>query len=65
MAVTVFFAISFFFISGLPEIDLPPIDPLKIPKLRILQGEGPVNVNAALDNVLVTGFGKTEVLLSQ
>lgn len=50
---------------GLPEIDLPPIDPLNIPKIRILQGEGPVNVNAALDNVLVTGFGKTEVLLSQ
>ncbi|OWR42075.1 hypothetical protein KGM_202005 [Danaus plexippus plexippus] len=50
---------------GLPEIDLPPIDPLNIPKLRILQGEGPVNINAALDNVVVTGFGKTEVLHSQ
>ncbi|XP_028157583.1 circadian clock-controlled protein-like [Ostrinia furnacalis] len=50
---------------GLPEIDMPPLDPLKIPKIRILQGEGPVNVNAALDDVTVTGFGKTEVLLSQ
>ncbi|CAH2108488.1 unnamed protein product [Euphydryas editha] len=50
---------------GLPEIDLPPIDPLNIPKIRILQGDGPVNVNAALDNVVVTGFGHTEVLLSQ
>ncbi|XP_047530287.1 uncharacterized protein LOC125066298 [Vanessa atalanta] len=50
---------------GLPEIDLPPIDPLNIPKIRILQGDGPVNVNAALDNVVVTGFGRTEVLLSQ
>ncbi|XP_045494943.1 circadian clock-controlled protein daywake-like [Colias croceus] len=50
---------------GLPEIDLPSLDPLKIPKIRILQGEGPVNVNAALDDVIVTGFGKTIVLLSQ
>ncbi|XP_053612600.1 circadian clock-controlled protein daywake-like [Plodia interpunctella] len=50
---------------GLPEIGLPPLDPLKIPKIRILQGEGPVNVNAALDDVTVTGFGKTDVLLSQ
>ncbi|XP_023954809.2 uncharacterized protein LOC112058318 [Bicyclus anynana] len=50
---------------GLPEIDLPSLDPLNIPQIRILQGDGPVNVNAALDNVVVTGFGKTEVLLSQ
>lgn len=56
---------TFFCLSGLPEINLPPLDPLKIPKIRILQGEGPVNVNAALDNVIVTGFGKTEVLHSQ
>ncbi|KAJ2950151.1 hypothetical protein O0L34_g11503 [Tuta absoluta] len=49
---------------GLPEIGLPPLDPLKIPKIRILQGDGPVNVNAALDNVIVTGFGKSEVLES-
>ncbi|XP_026732538.1 circadian clock-controlled protein-like isoform X2 [Trichoplusia ni] len=44
---------------------MQPLDPLKIPKIRILQGEGPVNVNAALDDVTVTGFGKTEVLSSQ
>ncbi|KAM3963654.1 protein takeout [Aphomia sociella] len=50
---------------GLPEIDMPPLDPMKIPKIRILQGDGPVNVNAALDDVTVTGFGQTEVLLSQ
>ncbi|KAG6450672.1 hypothetical protein O3G_MSEX006716 [Manduca sexta] len=50
---------------GLPEIGLPPLDPLKIPKIRILQGDGPVNVNAALDDVTVSGFGQTEVLMSQ
>lgn len=50
---------------GLPEIDIPTLEPLHIPKIRILQGDGPVNVNAALDDVVITGFGKTEVLLSQ
>lgn len=50
---------------GLPEIGVPPLDPLKIPKIRILQGDGPVNVNAALDDVTVSGFGQTEVLMSQ
>ncbi|XP_013136879.1 PREDICTED: circadian clock-controlled protein-like [Papilio polytes] len=50
---------------GLPEIGMVPLDPLKIPKIRILQGDGPVNVNAALDDVIVSGFGDTEVLLSQ
>ncbi|CAK1600798.1 unnamed protein product [Parnassius mnemosyne] len=50
---------------GLPEIGMVALDPLKIPKIRILQGEGPVNVNAALDDVIVTGFGATEVLLNQ
>lgn len=52
-------------IKGLPEIGMEPLDPLKIPKIRILQGEGPVNVNAALDDVTVTGFGQTEVLSSR
>lgn len=52
-------------IPGLPEIDLAPLDPLKVPKIRILQGDGPVNVNAALDDVTVSGFGHTEVLKSQ
>lgn len=42
-----------------------PLDPLKIPEIRILQGDGPVNVNASLDDVVVSGFGETEVLISQ
>ncbi|KAL4702242.1 hypothetical protein ACJJTC_005781 [Scirpophaga incertulas] len=50
---------------GIPSIGMRPLDPLMIPKIRILQGDGPVNVNAALDDVTVTGFGETEVLVSQ
>ncbi|XP_077283602.1 protein takeout-like [Arctopsyche grandis] len=51
--------------EGLPEIGIDPLDPLKISKIRILQGDGPVNVNAALDDVTVTGFGATQVLVSE
>ncbi|KAK9881031.1 hypothetical protein WA026_014374 [Henosepilachna vigintioctopunctata] len=48
--------------EGLPEIGLPPLDPLKLDRLTVLQGAGgPVTVNASLTNVTVRGFGKTEV----
>jgi len=50
--------------SGVPEIGLEPLDPLKVPIIKILQGVGPVNVNASLTDVTVTGFGKTKILLN-
>lgn len=49
--------------KGLPEIGLPPLDPLKLDAIKILQGGGgPVTVNASLTNVTVKGFGKTDIL---
>ncbi|RZC38061.1 takeout [Asbolus verrucosus] len=49
--------------KGEPAIGLDPLDPLHIPKIKILQGGGgPVTVNASLSNVTVVGFGKTQVL---
>ncbi|KAL3276724.1 hypothetical protein HHI36_012094 [Cryptolaemus montrouzieri] len=49
--------------DGLPEIGLPPLDPLKLDRLQILQGGGgPVTVNASLTNITIRGFGKTDVL---
>ncbi|KAL7024680.1 hypothetical protein ACKWTF_013161 [Chironomus riparius] len=47
-------------IEGL--VGLETIDPMKIERIRILQGEGPVSVNASLTKVKVTGFSKTKVL---
>ncbi|XP_044259736.1 uncharacterized protein LOC123008153 [Tribolium madens] len=48
---------------GEPRIGLDPLDPLKVQKIKILQGGGgPVTVNASLTNVTVLGFGKTQVL---
>lgn len=38
---------------------------MKIERIRILQGEGPVSVNASLKNVKVTGFSKTKVIQNQ
>lgn len=49
----------------MPEIGIAKLDPLKIQKIRIFQGEGPVSVNAALDDVTVTGFAATEVVSSE
>ncbi|XP_044758025.1 uncharacterized protein LOC123316115 [Coccinella septempunctata] len=49
--------------EGLPEIGLPPLDPLHLDEIKILQGGGgPVTVNASLTNVTVRGFGKTKIL---
>lgn len=38
---------------------------MHINKIRILQGDGPVSVNASLTKVVVTGFSKTQVLENQ
>lgn len=46
-------------IEGLEGLETT--DPMKIDRIRILQGEGPVSVNASLKNVKVTGFSKTKV----
>lgn len=47
-------------IEGL--VGLETIDPMKIDRIRILQGEGPVSVNASLTKVKVTGFSRTKVI---
>uniref|UniRef100_A0A336MJ95 CSON002346 protein n=1 Tax=Culicoides sonorensis TaxID=179676 RepID=A0A336MJ95_CULSO len=47
-------------IEGLEEVGT--IDPLKLGKIRILQGDGPVSVNASLSKVTVTGFGAVKIV---
>ncbi|XP_068086379.1 protein takeout [Anabrus simplex] len=49
--------------DGYEPLDIPPLDPLFIPELRILQGgDGPVSVNASLANVTITGMGRGVVM---
>ncbi|XP_022919744.2 protein takeout-like [Onthophagus taurus] len=50
--------------NGISDIGLEPLDPLKVPVIKILQGTGPVNVNASLTNVTVLGFGNTHIKLN-
>lgn len=40
---------------GIPEIEVPPVEPLSINKLYMENGHGPVRVRAAFNNV--TAFG--------
>ena len=47
--------------DGLPEIGLPPIDPLNVTEISLLQGSGPVSINATLMNVRIFGFSKAIV----
>lgn len=50
-------------IDGVEGLDT--IDPMHIDRIRILQGEGPVSVNASLSKVKVTGFSKVKVIENQ
>lgn len=50
-------------IDGIQGLD--SIDPMRIDRIRILQGEGPVSVNASLSKVKVTGFSKVKVIENQ
>lgn len=43
---------------GVPEIGLLPVDPLKVSEIRLLQGTGPVSINATLTNVQIDGFSR-------
>lgn len=50
-------------VTGIEGIEhVGTIDPMKINKIRILQGDGPVSVNASLSKVVVTGFANTKVV---
>jgi Haemolymph juvenile hormone binding protein (JHBP) len=46
--------------DGINDID--SIDPMRINRIKILQGDGPVSVNASLSKVVVTGFNKVKLL---
>lgn len=50
-------------IEGVEGLD--SIDPMIIDRIRILQGEGPVSVNASLSKVKVLGFSKVKVVENQ
>ncbi|KAL0281500.1 UNVERIFIED_CONTAM: hypothetical protein PYX00_002472 [Menopon gallinae] len=47
--------------DGYPDIGLVPLDPLNVTVIRLLQGNGPVSINATLNNVRIYGFSKTIV----
>lgn len=51
-------------VIGIPGLEekVGVIDPMSIDRIRILQGQGPVSVNASLSKVVVTGFGRTKVI---
>lgn len=50
-------------IKGIEGVEgLDSIDPMRIDRIRILQGDGPVSVNASLSKVKVMGFSKVKVV---
>lgn len=50
-------------IEGFTAIET--IDPMKLNRIKIFQGEGPVSINSSVTKVSVTGFADTEVVESK
>lgn len=50
-------------IDGFTAIET--IDPMRLNRIKIFQGEGPVSINSSLSKASVTGFANTQVLESK
>lgn len=50
---------------GIDGLDDLQIDPMKLSKIKIFAGEGPVSINSSLSKAVVTGFGNTVVVESE
>lgn len=49
-------------LTGVPELQLIPVDPLYMTKVTIQDGAGrPVNINLELNNVKNSGYSQNEV----
>ncbi|EZA49852.1 hypothetical protein DMN91_006488 [Ooceraea biroi] len=46
-----------YLVKGIPELDLPPLEPLVIPELKMENGQGPVRVRAYFTNITAIGPG--------
>ncbi|KAG5323115.1 TAKT protein, partial [Acromyrmex heyeri] len=50
-----------YLVKGIPELDLPPIEPLVIPELKMENGQGPVRVRAIFTNITTIGPGNYSI----
>lgn len=51
-------------LSGIEGLDDLQIDPMKLSKIKIFSGDGPVSINSSLSKAVVTGFANTVVVES-
>ncbi|XP_041784693.1 uncharacterized protein LOC121600295 [Anopheles merus] len=49
------------FHKGVPEIGLVPLDPLRIDKMDIVQGDGPINIVLNFKKVDLSGFREAQI----
>ncbi|XP_014471415.1 PREDICTED: protein takeout-like [Dinoponera quadriceps] len=50
-----------YLVKGIPELELPPIEPLVIPEMKIENGQGPVRVRAIFTNITAIGPGNFSI----
>lgn len=44
--------------AGIPELLIPPCEPLKIPEIRIVQNAGAIRMESEYSNVVISGLSK-------
>lgn len=53
-------------VTGVDGLDaVETIDPMKLAKIRIFSGDGPVSINSSISKAIVTGFGNVHVKRSR
>ncbi|XP_053972525.1 uncharacterized protein LOC128873180 [Hylaeus volcanicus] len=50
-----------YLLKGIPDLDLPPIEPLIIPELGMENGQGAVRIRALFSNITVIGAGNYSI----
>ncbi|XP_070156915.1 protein takeout [Polyergus mexicanus] len=50
-----------YLVKGIPELELPSIEPLVIPELKIENGQGPVRIRAFFTNITAIGPGNYSI----
>nr|AGM32444.1 hemolymph juvenile hormone binding protein (JHBP) [Coptotermes formosanus] len=47
--------------SGIPQLKMPSVDPMFIPKVRLVQGSGPVSIDSTFTDIYVTGITNFDI----
>jgi hypothetical protein len=48
-------------LAGIPQLKMPSVDPMFIPKVSLVQGSGPVSIDSTFTDIYVTGITNFDI----